>query len=343
MSAARDSDTEGRMSFTRPVLVTGATGFIGRRLVARLLDEGAAVRALVLEGDPGEAHLLPKGSVEVIRGSVADARVVTQAAQGAEVVFHLAAVVGDWAPEELFRTVTIEGTRNVLSAAAEAGARAVLASSIVVYGDAIGRAVCAEDQPFGEPAGAYSRSKQEQERIAADLGRRSGLAVTTLRLANVFGPGSRPWVEMAIEQLKSGAPALIGRGDQNAGLCYVDNAVEGFLRAALTPSSAGRAYNVNDASDIPWRRYFEDLARASGSRPPGALPLPLAKIAARVCEGAWSAFNLKGRPPVTREALNLVSSHHRIPIERARRELGFEPKVSYEEGMERVKESLRRA
>jgi nucleoside-diphosphate-sugar epimerase len=328
------------MSFTRPVLVTGATGFIGRRLVARLLTEGARVRALVLEGDPGEAHL-PRGSVEIVRGSVTDRSSVDRATEGVEAVFHLAAVVGDWAPEELFRSVTIEGTRNVLSAAAEAKARAVLASSIVVYGDAIGRAVCSEDHPFGEPVGAYSRSKQEQERIALDLGRRAGLAVTTLRLANVFGPGSRPWVEMAIEQLKSGAPALIGRGDQNAGLCYVDNAAEAFVRAALTPSSAGRAYNVSDASDITWRRYFEDLARASGSRPPGSLPLPLATIAARACERAWSALKLKGRPPVTREALNLVGSHHRIPIDRARRELGFEPKVGYEEGMARVKESLR--
>jgi nucleoside-diphosphate-sugar epimerase len=334
------------MSFTRPVLVTGATGFIGRRLVARLLEEGAAVRALVLEGDPGEVHLpknLPKGSIEIARGSVSDPRAATRAAQGTEVVFHLAAVVGDWAPEELFRTVTIEGTRNVLSAAAEAGARAVLASSIVVYGDAIGRAECAEDRPFGEAAGAYSRSKQEQERIAADLGRRAGLAVTTLRLANVFGPGSRPWVEMAIDQLKSGAPALIGRGDQNAGLCYVDNAAEALVRAALTPSSAGRAYNVNDASDVTWRRYFEDLARAAGTRPPSSLPLPAAKIAARACEGVWSVLRLKGRPPVTREALNLVSSHHRIPIDRARRELGFEPKVGYEEGMARVRESLKKA
>jgi nucleoside-diphosphate-sugar epimerase len=328
------------MSFTRPVLVTGATGFIGRRLVARLLEEGAAVRALVLEGDPGEVHL-PKGSVEIIRGSVADRSSADRAVKGADVVFHLAAVVGDWAPEELFRQVTVEGTRNVLSAAAEAGARAVLASSIVVYGDAIGRAECAEDRPFGKPAGAYSRSKQEQERIAGDLGRRAGLAVTTLRLANVFGPGSRPWVEMAIEQLKSGAPALIGRGDQNAGLCYVDNAADAFIRAALTPSSAGRAYNVSDASDITWRRYFEDLARASGSRPPGSLPRPLAKLAAHACEGLWSALGRKSRPPVTHEALNLVSSHHRIPIDRARRELGFEPKVSYEDGMARVKESLR--
>ena len=308
------------------------------------------MRALVLEGDPGEAFLpknlpknLPKGSIEIARGSVSDPRAATRAAQGTEVVFHLAAVVGDWAPEELFRTVTIEGTRNVLSAAAEAGARAVLASSIVVYGDAIGRAECAEDRPFGEAAGAYSRSKQEQERIAADLGRRAGLAVTTLRLANVFGPGSRPWVEMAIDQLKSGAPALIGRGDQNAGLCYVDNAAEALVRAALTPSSAGRAYNVNDASDVTWRRYFEDLARAAGTRSPSSLPLPAARIAARACEGVWSVLRLKGRPPVTREALNLVSSHHRIPIDRARRELGFEPKVGYEEGMARVRESLKKA
>jgi nucleoside-diphosphate-sugar epimerase len=325
-----------------PALITGATGFIGRRLAGSLLERGVKVRALVLEGDQGE-RALPKGPIEIVRGSVTDRGAVINAMRGAGTVFHLAAVVGDWAPEAQFQSVTVEGTRNVLSAAAEAGAHAVLASSIVVYGDALGREPCDEGRPFGRAMGPYGRSKQEQERIAGDLARAAGLRVTTLRLANVYGPGSRPWVEMAVEQLKSGAPILIGDGSQNAGLCYVDNAADAFVLAARVPSSIGRTYNISDGSEITWRRYFEDLARAAGCRPPRSLPAAVAQMAAYASEALWSKLRLKGRPIVTHEALNLVSANHRVQIGRARSELGFDPKVSYEEGMARVAESLRGA
>jgi nucleoside-diphosphate-sugar epimerase len=322
----------------KPVLVTGATGFIGRRLVARLLAEGCAVRALVL---PDESIAgLPEGAVEIVRGSVTDRAEVDRAVDGMDLVFHLAAVVGDWADEGLFRAVTVGGTRSVLSAAAAQGARAVLASSIVVYGDAIGRGECGEDHPFGGALGHYSRSKQEQERIAFHLADTKDLRVTALRLANVYGPGSRPWVEMAIDQLKSGAPSLIDGGRKNAGLCHVDNAAAAFVLAARTDAAVGRAYNVADGSDITWRRYFEDLARIAGCRRPRSLPAPIARIAAHACEIAWSRFPLKGRPPITHEALNLVGSHHRIPIERARREIGFEPRVRYDEGIAQLAASL---
>ena len=323
----------------KSVLVTGATGFIGRRVVARLLAEGCAVRALVL---PGETIAgLPEESIEIVRGSVADRAAVDHAVAGVAAVFHLAAVVGDWGEEELFRTVTVGGTHNVLAAAAAQGARAVLASSIVVYGVAIGRGECREDQPFGRAPGLYSRSKQEQERIALRLADSSGLRITALRLANTYGPGSRPWVEMIIDQMKNRAPALIDGGRVNAGLCHVDNAAAAFLLAARTDAAAGRAYNIADGSDITWRRYFEDLARIARCRPPRSLPAPAAKIAAYACEFVWSRLRLAGRPPVTHEALNLVSSHHRIPIERARTELGFDPVVRYDEAIAQIAESLR--
>ncbi len=315
-----------------PVLVTGATGFIGRRIVERLLAGGAAVSAFVL---PGESVPVGWGAGgEVVRGDVADAPAVDRAMEGIGTVVHLAAVVGDWAPASLFDRVTVRGTRHVLSAAAAARARAVLASSVVVYGDSIGRDVCDEDHPFGRPLGLYGRSKQAQELCARELAASRGLEVVIVRPTNVFGPGSRPWVDEVLAQIRRGLPTLVGGGAGRAGLCSVENAVDVFLRAAATPSAAGRIYNASDGSEVTWRRYFEDLARAAGAPPPKAVPELVARASARVCEAVWRLGRLAGRPPITREALNLIGSDFQVPIERARRELGYSPDpASYESTM----------
>lgn len=322
------------------VLVTGATGFIGQRLLARLRDEPCLVRALVLKGD-AEEGAARQMNAEVVYGSVDDESAVEQAVKGVDTVFHLAAAVGDWLDPDIVRKVTIEGTRTVLKAAAREGARCVLASSIVVYGDALGRDVCAEDHPFGRSVGMYSESKQEQERIADELAAKENVSVVKLRLANVFGPNSRPWVQMVLEQLRTGAPTLIGGGGQNAGLCHVDNAAHAFVCAAKHEAAQGQSYNIHDGSDITWRRYFSDLARAGGCRAPRSLPALLAPPLALACEALWSKLRLKGRPPVTREAVNIVGSNHRIPIGKARRELGYEARVDYERGIEEIERSLR--
>ncbi len=320
-------------------LVTGATGFIGQRLVERLLADGRRVKALVLPSE--RIHgLWPPGAVEEERGDVSDPAACDRAARGVETVFHLAAVVGDWGEEALFRRVTVEGTGNVLGAAARAGARAVVASSVVVYGDAVGRDVCPEEHSFGRPLGPYSRSKQAQELLAFRIAAATGLPVTALRLGNVYGPGSRPWVDEVVAQLRAGTPALVDGGDRDAGLCHVESAAEAFMLAARTPAAAGRAYNVNDASGVTWRRYFGDLARLADARSPRSIPLAAARLGAGLSEAAWRALRRPGRPPITHEALNLIGSSHRVPIDRARRELGFAPAVRYENALDGIAADL---
>jgi nucleoside-diphosphate-sugar epimerase len=321
-----------------PILVTGATGFIGRRLVRTLLGAGHRPRALVL---PSDAIPIEWGErVEVRRGDVTRRADVAAAVRDTATVFHLAAVVGDWAPSEAFQAVTVRGTEHVLGEAAARGARVVLVSSVTVYGDAIARAVCEEERPHGRAAGAYGRAKQEQERIAHRLEASLGLKVTVVRPTNVYGPASGPWVDTAVELLRRRAPALVGGGEQNAGLAYVDNVAELCIAAAATPVAIGRAYNACDGDDVSWRRYFTDLAALAGAPPPRSIPRFAAAAAAHVLERAYHVLGRRARPPITREALNLVGSDLRVPNERARRELGWAPRVSYAQGMQSVGEYL---
>ncbi len=320
-------------------LVTGAAGFIGRRIVARLLDKGIPVRALAL---PGEG--IPEfwgGRVETMRGDVTDPVSIQRAVEGTGAVIHCAALVSDWGPLETYWRITVEGSRNVYDAALAARSRVILLSSIAVYADRIPREVCTEDTPHGSPLGPYSRTKQAQENLAREYARERGLPLAVIRPANVYGAGSGPWVNDVLGVIQSGLPSLVGSRSNNAGLLHADNLADLILAVLEKGIDDGRIYNACDDLEITWRRYFSDLAAMIGAGPQRSLPLPLARASALACEAAGRLFRFRNRPPVTREALNLIGSDNRFPADRARRELGFQPRVGYEEGLEEIRLSLR--
>ena len=318
------------------VLVTGASGFIGRSLVARLRREREPVRALVL---PDERVSL---DAEIARGDVTRPDSLAPALRRVRVVYHLAAVVSDWGPEALFRAVNVDGTRNVLAAAAAARVeRVVVASSVVVYGSQLGREICDEDLPREHGCGPYSRSKRGQEEIALDFHRFGRVPVTLVRPGNVYGPGSIPWVHMPVALLRAGRLPLIDGGEGDAALTWVDNLVELLLLAGRVPAASGRVYNANDGSGVTWARYFTALASAAGAgRPRLRMPSGAAMAAAVAMEAAWRVARRQKRPLFTREAVTLLASRHPVPVSRAARELGYAPPVEFGETMDRLAAAL---
>ena len=193
-----------------PVLVTGAGGFIGRRLVGRLLDRGVEVVALAL---PDETVPEAWGDrVRIVRGDVRTRGDVDRALDGIGTVFHLAALVGTAGSYDDHWTVTVEGSRNVYEAAAATGARVVVTTSICAYGDRIAKDVCAEDSERGAYQGQYGRAKQAQEDVAHEVRAKTGLAVTIVRPSNVDGVGSGPWVEGMVALIQMGLGMVVGDG-----------------------------------------------------------------------------------------------------------------------------------
>ncbi|HLU66717.1 MAG TPA: NAD-dependent epimerase/dehydratase family protein [Kofleriaceae bacterium] len=317
-------------------LVTGASGFIGRRLVARLIEDDEWVRVLVL---PGEDVRL--GS-EMLRADVTRPETLGGAMRGMRTVFHLAAVVGDWGPEEVFQAVNVDGTRNVLEAAARAGVeRVVVVSSLAVYGWQLHTAVCDEERPRERGVGPYSRSKRAQEEVALELHRSGRVPVTIVRPGNVVGPGSAHWVDEPVRLLRAGRVLLVDGGDGDAAFTWVDNLVDLLVRAGRAPQAAGRIYNGNDGSGVTWRRYLGDLARLAGARPPRrSVPAPAALAMAAAMEAAWRATRRRTRPLMTREAVTLLASRHPVPIARAASELGFAPAIEYAQALDRIRDYL---
>ncbi len=320
------------------VLVTGGAGFLGRHLVALLLAQrDVHIRVLAPPAETVPPHWGQR--VTVVRGDITVHEDVKAAAEACTTIFHLAALVGDGASYADHERVTAGGTRNVLAVAQATGALVVLTTSICAYGDAIQRGSCAEDVPKGRFQGPYSRAKQLQEEATWQFIASKGRAVI-VRPANIIGPGCGPWLNDAAQALRQGLPALIGGGQGQAALTVVDNVADFLLLVAQRPDAVGCAYNVHDGLDVSWQRYFQDLALLLGAQPPKSIPRWLAYAAAHVTEGLWRAWLPGRRPPVTREALNLIAWDSRFPLERAQG-LGWRPRVSYEQALARMGDDIR--
>jgi len=320
------------------ILITGATGFIGSHLTSRLLAQGKPLRALVLPSEP-----IPTSwgnNVEVIRGDVRNRLDVEKAVRDTSLVFHLAAVTLDTGPMELHQAVTLEGTRHIMEAAAAHKVKVVLTSSITVYGVKIQTDVLDEELDWGVPAGFYSTHKQKQEKLAREIAAKQNVELVVLRPGNVFGAGSPQWVNSVLAELKRGTPTLLGGGYGNPGFVYIDNLVDALVLASENPKAVGRIYNIGDGYDLSWKTYFSDLAKIANAPKPKVIPRWLGRTLAGVIEPVWYGLKLKGRPPLTYEAFNLVASDARFPITRAQTELGYQPRIKYEEAMKAIEKSL---
>jgi nucleoside-diphosphate-sugar epimerase len=324
---------------TVDALVTGATGFIGRHVVAALAAAGQRVRALVLPHDDTSA--IATTAVAIARGDVTDRDAVRAAAQGARRIYHLAAVVGDWGPDALFERINVGGTRAVLDAATEAGAqRVVMVSSIVVYGSRLHRGPCDEDAPRELGLGPYGRTKRASEELALDYHGFGRVPVTVVRPGNVFGAGSGLWVDELARILRRGLGMWIDDGEGDATLAHVDNVVDVIVRAGEHPGAAGRIYNAIDGGGVSWKQYLRDVAAAAGApAPTRSLPRPLAAATAAAMERAWRLAGRRDRPLLTREAVQLFASRPPVPIARAATELGYTPRP-YGAAMDQVRAYL---
>jgi nucleoside-diphosphate-sugar epimerase len=319
------------------VLVTGGCGFLGQALVGQLLSETPCrIHVLALPHEAVPAAWSTR--VQVVRGDITRLADVERAAEGCARIFHLAALVGDGGTYAQHERVTVGGTAHVFEVALRQGAAVILTTSVCAYGDAIQREVCFEDTPPGAPQGPYGQAKQGQETLAWRF-RQQGGRVCVVRPANIIGPGSGPWLLDAAKALRQGLPALVGGGRGNAGLAIVDNVADFLLLASNTPAAYGQAFNINDGLPITWQRYFLDLAQLMDAPAPKSIPRGVAYLGAMVVEPLFRRFMPGRRPPVTREALNLIAWDNRFPIDKAR-SLGWVPRVDYAQVMQAMRQDI---
>jgi nucleoside-diphosphate-sugar epimerase len=318
--------------------ITGGSGFIGGRLIRRLVGEGWRVRALA-RSDSSAAKVAADGA-EPVHGDLHDLAGMRAGAVGCEYTFHAAAHLGEWGTRDEFERDNVGGTHNALTASREAGVRrfvhvgteaALLAGQPLVNVN--------EDAPLRPDSKAlYPATKAMAEQAVRDANA-DGFETVVVRPRLVWGPGDTtivPALRSAIEKKRF---SWIGGGGHLTSTTHVDNTVEGLVLGA-TRAHPGSVYFVTDGEPAVFREFITELLRANGIDPPDRnSPAPVVRIAATASEGIWRTFRLKGSPPVTRLAYWLSAQECTIDISRARSELGYEPVVSREEGLERLRAS----
>lgn len=314
----------------RKVAVTGAAGFIGREVCRRLDAAGSSV--IGIEADEAAAGRIEAAEGRV--GDVTDRGAITSALGDAELVVHTAAYVREWGAMPDFIAVNVRGTANVLDAAEAAGAERVLhLSSVVVYG-------CESEREQNESAPRrnvgipYIDTKSASDRIAARRG------AVIVRPGDVYGQGSVPWVERPLELMRARGFALPRRGEGNMLPVYIDDLAEA-IELALRRGVAGEAYTVWSGERISFAEYFQRLAQAAGVPAPRSAPRPLLWLLGAAAETGARAL---GRPaPFGRHGAHMLARRGRVSNAKARRELGWEPKISLEDGLRRSAEGWRRS
>ena len=315
------------------VLVTGGTGFTGTALVRRLIDAGHDVVAL--DNKPGLAcDALRSMGAQVHIGSVTDHAAVSACMDGVEFVFHLAAAFRELnVPESLYDEVNVQGTRNVIAAAHRAGVRKfVYCSTCGVHGN-VENPPANEDAPIA-PADYYQRTKYLAEPIVLEY-QATGMATVILRPAAIYGPGDPERFLMIFRRVARGSFPMFGGGRTTYHPLYVENLVDAFMLCMPPGRGDGRAYLIAD------EHYYsiEDIVRAVGR----ALDIPVKVrhfpvmplvIAGHVVEKVCRPFHIA--PPIFPRRVDWYRQNRAFDISRAKRELGYVPRVGLDEGLRRT-------
>jgi nucleoside-diphosphate-sugar epimerase len=323
-----------------PVLVTGASGFLGGRLTEMLAERGESVR--ILARTTSDLRHLSHLQIQIVRGDLDDAAALAEAMRGVRVVYHCAACSTDWAAPSTYLRANVAGTQNLLDAAVRAGTveRFLHVSTTDVYG--YPRVPCDESAPMRNVGLPYNRTKIQGEDEVWKAHREQGLPVTVVRPATIYGPRGKDFVVEIANMLRQRMMLLIDGGRARGGFTYVDNVAAAMMDAAASSKAVGRAYNISDGTGVTWRDYTCALADALGYRRPRfSLPFPIAMALGASMEVPFGLLKLDGRPLLTRHAVYLLARDQEYPAARAREDFGFAPQVSFAEGMARSAEWVR--
>lgn len=317
----------------RRAFVTGGSGFIGQHLVAQLAAAGVQVTALART--PAAAQILRAAGVSrVVEGDLSHRAVIEAGMRGADTVFHLAAhMFGAAGPASRFHEVNVTGTRELLGCAQRTGASTfVLASTEqVLLGGRAALRMADETHPYPRRhLGPYAASKAAAERLvlAADPATIRAVAV---RPRLVWGPGDATGLGQLVAAVRAGRFAWIGGGRFATSTCHVGNAVEGMI-AAAERGRAGQAYFVTDGQPVQLREFLTELLATQ------AVPAPSREIPRGVALAVAAGFDVLRRAglprvPLDRASVVLMGTEMTFTDAKARRELGYEARVSRQAGL----------
>jgi len=315
--------------------VTGGTGFTGGHLIQRLVKDGYEVCALARK--TSDTELLRKLGVEIITGDITDKDLLTKAVKGTDIVYHLAAMYreGGGIGEKPFWDVNVTGTRNILEASREANiGRFIHCSTAGVHGH-ISNPPANENYPYN-PGDIYQKTKIEGEKLALDYIAK-GLPGVVVRPVGIYGPGDLRFLKL-YKYVQTGKFIMVGNGKVLYHLTFIDDLVDGFILCGTKDNAPGQTYLIAGESYVSLNEYVEKIANSLGVKKP-KIRFPFFRpvwYSALLCEIVCYPFRIN--PPIFRRRVDIFRKNRAFDISKARNELGFEPKVSLEEGIKRTAE-----
>lgn len=320
-------------------LVTGGGGFLGKAIVKLLLERGLKVRSFS-RGDYPELREL---GVEVVQGDISEAASVGSACEDCDVVFHVAALPGVWGPYEQFYRTNFLGTVNVVEACRAARVPRLIytsSPSVVFQGGDMENTGEGVSYPDHFDA-AYPETKSMAERYVLRANG-DGLQAVALRPHLIWGPGDNHLIPRIVARARAGRLRRVGNNRNKVDTVYIDNAAEAHLRAAdhLTAGAAvsGKAYFISQGEPRPLWDIVDRILEAAGEPPlKKSIPAPVAYAVGAVLEGVYGTLGLKSEPLMTRFVAKELSTAHWFDLSAAKRDFGYAPSVSMDEGFERLK------
>jgi len=320
-------------------LVTGGGGFLGQALCRALVERGHRVTSLSRSRYPA----LDAMGVQQVAGDLADFTTVVDALAGREAVFNVAAKAGAWGPLREYFDANVRGVRNIIAGCRIHGVPVLVHTSTPSVAHA-GRQPCQGGSEFSTPIAsrfkaAYPATKAVAERIVCEENG-NGLATVALRPRLVWGPGDNHLLPRLAQRAQAGKLKLVGDGENRIDTTYIENAVEAHVCALDTlcgkgaARAAGKAYFISNGEPRPIAVIINGLLAAAGAPPVvERLSFRSAYVIGAVLERAHRWLKLSGEPLMTRFLAEQLATPHWYDIGAARRDLGYEPKVSIDEGL----------
>lgn len=322
----------------RIAFVTGGSGFVGQRLIKKLIAAGWTVRALARTQNA--ASTVEAAGATAIAGDINEPAALKAGMSGTQVVFHVAALFKLWGDRKDFEQVNIDGTRNVVEvAAATPSVTRVIAVSAaaVVMGDPEPMMEVKETAPLQRRDFApYALSKADAERILLSAnGTRQSFETIAIRPPMIWG-ADMPTLEHMVDTVEAGQWQWVGGGRQAMSTCHVDNLVHALLLAA-DRGTGGQAYFVADAETGTLKSVIAGLLATKGVQAPEkSVSFGMAWFMAGIMGMVWRALHLAGEPPITRQMLRLIGKPFTVSTEKAKRDLGYAPQTSWDDGIARM-------
>jgi dihydroflavonol-4-reductase len=313
------------------VALTGATGYTGGRLLARLRADGHQVAALARAG-----ARLPAGpnGIRWVEGDLRDTEALRRLVDGVDAVVHVAAVYRTAGhPDSYYRDVNVGGTERLLDAAARAGVRRFVHTSTVgVHGD-VKEPPADETAPIA-PGDIYQQTKAEAEAIALDYHRRRALPVAVVRPGAIYGPGETRLLKL-FRAVARGRYAIVGSGRAFYHPVYIEDLLDGYELALERPQAVGEAFIIAGPRYVSQAELAALVARHTGGRVlPVRIPAAPLQFLGDLCEAVFVPFGLE--PPLHRRRVDFWTKSRAFSIGKARQVLGYAPRVDVDEGIART-------